>query len=93
MLSFHRCDAIVEGEEEDHYWGDDFENEKDAGVVCGMIVVESHLADVADGISEEPYRVGDCGCEPEVSANREAQDSEDAYGEIGHADFVFEWAC
>ena len=54
-----------------------------------MIVVERHLADVTDSVSEEPDGVGNCSGQPEVSANPETENSEDTDGEIGHADLVF----
>jgi hypothetical protein len=74
-------------------WSEDFGDEEDPGVVSGVIVGESNLADVADGVSEEPYRVGDCGGKPKVSTEPDAENSEDADGQIGHADFVFVRAC
>src|SRR5271170_3746980 len=80
---------MVEGEGEHENRGDDFDDEEDAGVIWCVIVVEPHLVDVADSISEEPDAVGDYGCQPEVSANPETQNSEDTDGEIGHADLVF----
>jgi hypothetical protein len=94
MLFTHDCDAAVvecevECEEEDDQWGDDLGDEEDTGVIGGVIAVEDDLADVAYGISEEPYGVGDGGGQPEVSTEPETENSEDPDGEIGHADFIF----
>ncbi len=93
MFLLHRRVMVMEGEEEYQERGEDFDDEKDAGVVCGVIVVEDKLAEVADGVTQQPYCVGYGGRQPEVTANPETENSEHSDGEIGHADFVFVWAC
>ena len=67
-MLFFACDTEIQGEKEDYQWGNDFGDEEDAGVVGGMIVIESDLANVAYCVAEEPNGIGGgCG-EPEVSA-------------------------
>src|ERR1700723_2893837 len=63
----HRRVAVIQSEKKYDEWSEGFGDEEDAGVVSGVIVGESNLADVADGVSEEPYRVRACGGKPKVS--------------------------
>ena len=63
----HHHVVVIQSEKKYDEWSEGFGDEEDAGVVSGVIVGESNLADVADGVSEEPYRVRACGGKPKVS--------------------------
>src|SRR5271169_2871400 len=80
---------VIESQEQNQQRRDDFGVEKNSRIVCGVIVVERYLSQVADRVSQQPDSVCDCRGEPEISANPKTQYAEYAYGEVRHTNFVF----
>src|SRR5450432_538607 len=54
-----------------------------------MIVVQRHFSYMANCVSQGPKGICYRGCEPEISPNPKAQNSEHPHGQVGHSNFVF----